>query len=95
VENEELKEKVSKGLNTARDKALDLLMRSLGLITDEKLENCNATTLSKIAADMSRVIEKTGDKNINVDMSTKVLVYKPRQVSEDEYEIIETHAVNE
>ncbi len=87
--SEELKAKIEKNLDSVKDLALNRLMKSLNLLDDEKLENCNAPVLSKIAADMSRVVEKVTPKSDFIDQSTKILVYRPRQNAEEDYEIIE------
>lgn len=94
--DEDLRDKISKNLEVARDKALDKLMDALGLMNPEKMENANLSVLSKVAADMARVVEKTNPlKDTTIDNSTKILVYRPRQNSEDDYEIIDAPFVEQ
>jgi|SRR5215831_350697 len=79
---------VAHAIEIARNKALDRLMASLGLLTDDKLSGCKATDLANIAANMSRVVEKTmpdKDRQGNINL----IVYTPEIRSEKSFEVVE------
>lgn len=85
----ELKSKVDALVGNAQEKAAEKLLSALGLLTPEKLENVKAKDLSSIAADMSRIIEKTTPKQAGT-AGTQILIYAPKQqVTEEKYEVIE------
>ena len=84
----ELQSKVDEIVGNAQEKAAERLMSALGFITDDKLAQAKARDLSGIAADMSRVIEKTSPKSANL-AGANIVIYAPVQKSEDSYEVIE------
>lgn len=72
-------------VQTAHERALDTMLASMDLIKP-KLENVKkATDLSKIAADMARVVEKTSPKEAN-QTNIKVVVFSPTIKVEGQYE---------
>jgi hypothetical protein len=81
-------EKVEEVINTVRDRALDRLMASLGLLTDDKLSGCSAKDLSVIASNMGRVVEKTTPKT-EVPDNINFIIYTPELKQERAYETIE------
>ena len=81
-------EVVGKALDKIRDKALDRLLASLGFLTDDKLSGCDAKDLSQIAANVSRVVEKTTPK-VDEGSKVQVVVYAPQVRQEEKYKIIE------
>lgn len=81
-------EKLHEQLSKARDVAVDKLLTSMGLITSEKLNKENAQGLSRIAANMARVVEKTLPKESS-DNNVQVIVYCPEQRSESSFKIVE------
>lgn len=93
VDRPELKNKVDELVGRAQEKAAERLMSALGFITDDKLENVKARDLSGIAADMSRIIEKTSPKSGNSG-GTNIVIYAPNQKSEEAYEVIEVKRNN-
>ena len=72
----------------AYEKATDLLMRSLGFITDDKLADTSATKLSAIAANMGRVVEKITPRS-DQSQNVQVVIYCPEQRSIEDYKVIE------
>jgi len=88
-ENAALQEKLDKNLSRARDKALDVLMESLDLMDTGKLEKEDAKSLSTIAANVSRVVEKTLPKDREAGVRAQLIVYAPTQVNENRFEIVE------
>jgi hypothetical protein len=81
-------EKVESAINQVRDKALERLMHSLGLITDDKLSGCSAKDLSTIASNMSRVVEKTIPR-AEVDNKINLVIYAPELRQEKSFKTIE------
>lgn len=81
-------EKIEKIIGEARDRALDRLMASLGLITDDKLSGCSAKDLSVIASNMGRVVEKIRDKVEQPD-NINFIIYAPELKQERAYDSVE------
>lgn len=78
---------VKAGVDRVRELALDKLMLSLGLMTEEKLDNASLKDLSIVAANMSRVVEKTSPKESSENI--KLVIYAPTLRSEKSYGEIE------
>ena len=81
-------DQVEKSLGNVRDKALDRLMSSLGLLTDDKLSGCSAKDLSVIAANMGRVVDKTLPKSESSDR-VNFIVFAPELKQEKSFNVIE------
>jgi hypothetical protein len=81
-------DRVKEVTNRARDLALERLMASLGLISDDKLSGCSAKDLSTIASNMGRVVEKIQDK---VEQSDNInfVIYSPELKQERAFDVIE------
>ncbi len=84
----DLKASVEAGLNKVQEIALEKLMLSLGLITDDKLNKCKASELSGVASDMARVIEKVRPA-IQVGEGAQIIIYAPKSKTEDKYKILD------
>jgi hypothetical protein len=75
-------------MERARERALDKLMLSLGLITEDKLADCSANQLSAVAARMAQVVEKTiPDANRNAAIN--LIVYSPEIRKESSFNVVE------
>lgn len=83
----DLKAKVDKQVSKARDLALDKLMLSLGLLTQDKLEKVNARDASTIAANMARIVEKTTPV-VPQNNNLQIVFYAPNLKQEKDYEVI-------
>lgn len=83
----DLKDRVDSIVGQVREKAAERLMAALGLLTDEKLATAKARDLSGIAADMSRVIEKSAPRS--EVQATQIIIYAPSQRPIERYEVIE------
>lgn len=81
-------ERVKKTLDSVRDTALERLMSSLGLLTDDKLSGCSAKDLSVIASNMGRVVEKIQPKETQPD-NINFIIYAPELKQEKYYETVE------
>jgi transcriptional regulator with XRE-family HTH domain len=80
--------RVERQLSEVRDIALGKLMLSLGLITEDKLQDCGADTLARVAAHMSKVIEKSmprQDPRANINL----VIYTPEMKKETGFKVVE------
>jgi hypothetical protein len=84
IDEEKVKEITSK----ARDLALERLMASLGLLSDDKLSGCSAKDLSVIASNMGRVVEKIQEK-VETPDNINFIIYSPELKQERAYDVIE------
>jgi hypothetical protein len=81
-------ERVSKIVAEAKDLALQRLMNSLGLLTEDKLSGCSAKDLSVIASNMGRVYEKIQDRVEQPD-NINFIIYTPELKQERAFNTIE------
>lgn len=81
-------DKVESTITQVRDKALDRLMSSLGLLTDDKLSGCSAKDLSVIAANMGRVVDKTLPKSDSPD-KINLIIFSPELRQEKSFKVVE------
>lgn len=75
------------GIERVRDLALDKLMLTLGLMTEDKFLNSNLKDLSIVAANMSRIIEKTSPREGGATL--QLIVYTPELKRESQYKVID------
>lgn len=87
--DEKLKTVVERTRERIHSRASNKLLKALTEITDEKLKDARATDLSTIAANMSRVIEKTSPKEDIGKIQNNIIFVSPTQISENNYEIID------
>jgi len=80
--------KVEQVINQVKDRALDRLMASLGLLDDDKLSGCSAKDLSIIASNMGRVVEKVTPKTEAPD-NINFIIYSPELKQEKAYDVVE------
>jgi hypothetical protein len=71
-----------------RDRALERLMASLGLLTDDKLSGCSAKDLSLIASNMGRVVEKIAPPSV-AENQINFIIYSPELKQERAFKTIE------
>lgn len=67
--------------------ALDKLMASLNLMTEDKFENSSLKDLSAVAANLSRVVERTTPQENNTTL--QLIVYAPEQKTERSYKVLD------
>jgi len=86
--NPEVRERVDTALDRVRELALDKLMESLGLLTEDKVKKSTARDISVIAANMSRVVENVTPKQVGGNV--QLILYAPqRQASENDFTVVE------
>lgn len=83
------RDRVKDSVSSAHSKALDVMLSSIELIQNKLPDVKKATDLSKIAADMGRVIEKTTPKE-SATTNVRVVVMAPMMREERDYEEITT-----
>lgn len=81
---------LSRELAAVGDIAIGKLMESLELIDGEKLGKESATGLSRIAANLSKVVDNTRAKNASeTGPKVQVVVYCPEPRKEENFKVIE------
>ena len=84
-------DKVGRQLEVVRDLAMERLLSSLGLLTDDKIAKSNAVDISRIAQSLSNTIRVTlprEEKQVATG-TIQLTVYAPQLASEKDYKIIE------
>ena len=86
--NEKLQTVVERTREKIHSRASHKLLSALKHITEDKLADTKAGELSSIAANMSRVIEKTSPKEQTVNQ-TNIVFYSPAQIHERNFEVVD------
>lgn len=81
-------EHANKVISQVKDRALDRLMCSLGLLDDDKLSSCSAKDLSIIASNMGRVVDKISPKEERPD-NINFIIYAPELKQEKSFQTVE------
>lgn len=84
----ELEERIVKNLDIVQERAVDVLLRSLGVITDEKLAKASAKDASSIAANASKIVQNCAPQ-IAQDNRIQVIMYAPKQKELKDYQTVE------
>jgi hypothetical protein len=79
-------------LDRVHNRAVDRLLSSLGLLTDDKMDKLGAVDLSTVADKMSRVVERTGTRT-SEGTTARLVLYAPRVKEEKEFETIEGQVI--
>lgn len=86
----DIQERINTNLGLVRDKALEKLMSTLGLIDEGKLLDQDAKGLAHVASSLSRVVKDTAPAEISSrDTNVQVVVYAPQQRDEKRFEVID------
>lgn len=94
-ENKKLREDVEAAVNDTvkqvSDKAVDILMSSLGVITPDKLQSAKITDAARIAKDMSSIAANMRPKEApgGLNFGLQVVINAPVQKQVRDYDIIE------
>lgn len=93
----ELKNKINERIENTKlsiqERAAEKLLGTLGLLTEEKLENCSAKDIASISNQMAQVVRNIsgqsgqgkGDGKANV----KIIVHQPKSIREETFDCIE------
>jgi hypothetical protein len=87
--NPALVNETTRKLNNIRDVAMDKLLASMGIIDDESLAEINAKDASIIAANMSKVVERTLPKDAEGGPKVQVIMYAPQQTNIESFQVVE------
>jgi transcriptional regulator with XRE-family HTH domain len=79
---------IETALEIARNKALDRLMVSLGLLTDDKIAATDAYKTSLIAAQMAKVVERTMP-DTSRGGNLNLIIYTPELKTEKSFDVVE------
>lgn len=90
VNHPELEQAIEDRLGIVRDKALDKLMESLGLIDKDKLDKQSALNLSTISNNLASVVSKTFAKETARSSAVNVIVYSPPVKDISNFKVVET-----
>lgn len=85
--NLEVRDGVNTALERVRSLALDKLMNSMCLMTDDKMNAASVRELSAVAANMSRVVERTGPRDSGSNV--QLVIYAPQLRKEDHYQVVD------
>lgn len=73
--------------------AQNKLMKALKHITEEKMADAKLTDLGQVAANMSRIIEKTTPKVPEAPtVQNNIIFYSPQQIKPENYDVIDLAA---
>jgi len=78
---------VDSAIEKVQNLALDRLITSLGLMTNDKLEEGSLKELSRVSADMSRIVANTAPRSQVANV--QLVIYSPTQRDEKSYDIID------
>jgi len=94
-EDTELRNKIDDRLNKAKlsieERAAEKLLTSMGLLTNEKLENCSARELASVSSQMSQVMRNMNSNNSkeNGKAAVRIIVQQPKTTREESFDVIE------
>jgi hypothetical protein len=88
--DEELETRIEQNVDKIRDSAVQRIMKSLNVMSDEKLENCKARDLSGIAANLSKVVDNLAPREKeSAFQGVQIVFYSPRMKSVADFEVID------
>lgn len=76
-------------LDEVKERALQKVLSAVDLMSDKKLEGCNAKDLAGIASNMSKVYSNVSPKDNNDGARVQVVLYAPRVKEEREFQVVE------
>lgn len=89
--NERLAKFVKNVRNSVTRRASRTLIKSLDLLTDEKISELKANEISVLAKNMSSIISDMEDKNKNINPGplAQFIIFQPPQKSINQYDVID------
>lgn len=85
TEDEELKERIEKGIQRVREKVVDRMSIGLSKMDDDKFDNLGVKELSVVTSNLSRVLSNTSPKE-GARIIGNVNIISPPQLAESDYE---------
>ena len=101
VVDNDLKNQIAERINTTKltiqERAAETLLKSLGLLTDDKLENSSAKEIAQITTQMSQVMrnldgDSNKDNSKNSGVKVQIVLHQPKQAREEAFDYIEVSA---
>lgn len=95
VRDTELQNKIAERLEDAKltiqEKAAEKLLATLGLLTEDKMENSSAKEIATVASQVSQVFRNMNSTNNkdNNKTNVKITVHQPKTSKEDYFETLE------
>ena len=77
------------GINRVRDLAIEKTLIALGAMTPDKFESADLKSLSSVAANLSRVVDKTTERERDRNTTVNVVLYSPVAKSESDFKVID------
>ena len=91
--NSESREAIQERLGSVRDIALDKMLRSLGVITEEKIDKLSVRGALNVAKGMAEIVNKTVQPAQITN--NQVIIYSPAQRLETDYDqVIEVEKIS-
>lgn len=88
VKSPELVKSIEKDLDTAKGKAIDAMLTSLGLLDRESMRSSKPRDLASIAKDMASIVEKVGPKKESTESGAKIIILAPSIKQENYYDVV-------
>ena len=92
----QIAERINKTKLTIQERAAETLLKSLGLLTDDKLENSSAKEIAQITTQMSQVMRnltpESQESNKNSGVKVQIVLHQPKQAREEAFDYIEVSA---
>jgi len=85
--NPVVRDGVDSAIEKVQNLALDRLITSLGLMTNDRLEGGSLKELSRVSTDMSRIVANTAPRSQVANV--QLVIYSPTQRDEKSYDIID------
>lgn len=86
--DQEIKDQIDSKIGMVAETAVDRLMKSMNLITDESLTAVKAKDLSVIAGNLAGVMSKIRTPEGSNATQTQIIIYAPHMKDESEYEVV-------
>lgn len=77
-------------LGKIRDVAMERLLATLGVITDDDLSELDAKDASIVASNLARVVEKATPREELDGKRANIVMYMPTQMNIEQYNVVET-----
>jgi Holliday junction resolvasome RuvABC endonuclease subunit len=81
-------EAVKNTVDRVRELALDKMLIAMDLMSEEKFANANLKDLSSVAANLSRVVEKTSPRE-NAGTHVQFIIHSPQAKNLSQYQVVD------
>lgn len=91
----ELVDHKAKTIEKIETQARSKILSALGLLTDDKIDECKARDISGVAKDLSGVIKNLQPETGVTSQPMQVLIYSPRKSKEEDFDVIDLSEVDQ